>query len=434
MIKLVYSEEIEIRHHEFLIQNLVPKLTKAKSITFPWKKKSVNVLIEHLKYEGTNLEFKTAFKRQQLSFYSYIESNLERISKGKPSELLKIQEEMSSLFPLIMNILSSREQDATFSDHVYQLFGYEAFKTDTLFNLLKTAAKRRSGRGSRTRFGLKNRHHFRELLCEAFPSRAQEICDALNDDKLPTSKMFEKAFYTIPDIHMTLSNVGKSRIFEYGWSDYALIMVGGVIVCPYCNRQFVTPFLSSDGRIRADFDHFLSKSAYPHFSMSLYNLVPSCKQCNQGLKGGKNLSPVGLHPFEHDMHSYFRFTAMPGTVTSTASIDIEVDDPAISNIEELIDTFKLRPLYGYHNGHAHEIVKKRQMYPDDLLHRLLPESPFSDVEELKSFIVGYVVDESRINEEPLSKLRRDIAIQVGFLPKKIKLDASLMNKLKQVIK
>lgn len=148
MIKLVYSEEIEIRHHEFLIQNLVPKLTKAKSITFPWKKKSVNVLIEHLKYEGTNLEFKTAFKRQQLSFYSYIESNLERISKGKPSELLKIQEEMSSLFPLIMNILSSREQDATFSDHVYQLFGYEAFKTDTLFNLLKTAAKRRSGRGS----------------------------------------------------------------------------------------------------------------------------------------------------------------------------------------------------------------------------------------------------------------------------------------------
>ena len=65
-------------------------------------------------------------------------------------------------------------------------------------------------------------------------------------------------------------------------------------VCPYCNRSYI----SSRGEevSGAQLDHFFPKSAYPIFALCLYNLVPSCGDCNRV----KSKSTVELiSPFDY---------------------------------------------------------------------------------------------------------------------------------------
>ncbi|WP_393964438.1 hypothetical protein [Exiguobacterium sp. S22-S28] len=432
MIKLNHEKELKDKHHDYLKKNLLPKIKQAKRSPFKIPKKSLNKIICSLNNNYPQNKFKRKFKYEQLRFYDYIEYNLKDIAIGEPSKLKELHLEMESNFELLMKVLSSRPVDVTFSNHIYNLFGYENFKTDTLFNLFKIAAKMRAGGNLKNKFSYKHREEFKYLLAAALPDKKKEIYSILSNKNCPDLKSFEERFYSIPDVHMTLSNVKESQIFMHGWSDYALVMSSNIRVCPYCNRQFVTPFISSKGRIRADLDHFLSKLMYPYFSMSLFNLIPSCKQCNQGLKGEKEFPIDGLHPFQDNIHHHFTFTAIPQPGKGLTEINVKIDDSSQSNIEDFIDMFKLKPLYGYHSNQADEIITKRQMYPDKLLQSLLPKSPFTSIDDLKSFIVGYEIDEQNLNNEPLSKLRHDIAIQVGLLPKKVRIAEDLLNQLKTI--
>jgi hypothetical protein len=68
------------------------------------------------------------------------------------------------------------------------------------------------------------------------------------------------------------------------WKAYDLAHALGMNTCCYCNRQFTFTYESADGNTRPTFDHFLKKSTYPFFSLSLFNLIPSCKICNSDLK------------------------------------------------------------------------------------------------------------------------------------------------------
>lgn len=53
-------------------------------------------------------------------------------------------------------------------------------------------------------------------------------------------------------------------------------------VCPYCGLEYVD--VLDDGRYLGDLDHVYPKSICTLFSLSIWNLIPSCKKCNQSLK------------------------------------------------------------------------------------------------------------------------------------------------------
>jgi hypothetical protein len=56
-----------------------------------------------------------------------------------------------------------------------------------------------------------------------------------------------------------------------------------VLYCPYCwLNQF--QIILDDKLSSFDLDHFLPKSRFSQFALSLYNLFPVCKYCNQTLK------------------------------------------------------------------------------------------------------------------------------------------------------
>lgn len=73
-------------------------------------------------------------------------------------------------------------------------------------------------------------------------------------------------------------------------------------VCPYCN---LIPISNHEDFSTADIEHFYCKSIFSLFSVSKFNLIPGCKDCNRQFKGTKyfhyNLRYTGLD-------DYFRFS------------------------------------------------------------------------------------------------------------------------------
>lgn len=75
-------------------------------------------------------------------------------------------------------------------------------------------------------------------------------------------------------------------------------------VCPFCGME---KFPNPKGPTRSDLDHYLNKARYPFSAANLKNLVPMCKECNQGYKKAKSVIddggtrtpafyPFGAHP------------------------------------------------------------------------------------------------------------------------------------------
>ena len=66
-------------------------------------------------------------------------------------------------------------------------------------------------------------------------------------------------------------------------------------VCPYCN---LIPISNHKGFSTADIEHFYCRSIFSLFSVSKFNLIPGCKDCNRQFKGTKyfhhNLRYEGL--------------------------------------------------------------------------------------------------------------------------------------------
>ncbi|WP_353158593.1 hypothetical protein [Myroides odoratus] len=61
----------------------------------------------------------------------------------------------------------------------------------------------------------------------------------------------------------------------------------GIKVCVYCNSQHVI-LLDKSKMLRLQADHNLPKAKFPYFSISFFNLYPTCNNCNH-LKGVKDI-------------------------------------------------------------------------------------------------------------------------------------------------
>lgn len=134
--------------------------------------------------------------------------------------------------------------------------------------------------------------------------------------------------------------------------------------CPYCNRQYITPLLTFDGQTRGTLDHFVAKSKYPYFSMSLYNLVPVCYSCNSSFKGDSEFDFDDINPYEESMDNYIRFQANM-IINKPIHIDINIKKIDKKNgIEKYLDTFKLESQYNYHTNQVEELILKKFTYSE----------------------------------------------------------------------
>jgi hypothetical protein len=215
------------------------------------------------------------------------------------------------------------------------------------------------------------------------------------------------------------------------WGAYDLVKELDVRVCPYCNRQYTTTIVTKKGRTRPQLDHFFSKSGYPYFALSFYNLVPSCAVCNASLKRSIEFTyEKNMHPFVDDGNDWFQFMyhQVGGGSIPKKEEEIKivlarkkkVDDKAYGRIRSNFRVFKIKEIYNLHKDVAIEIILKRQIYTDTQIQELLAiknagDPLFGSREDLLRVILGNYVEPQKLARRPLAKFMVDIAQQVHLV-------------------
>lgn len=218
------------------------------------------------------------------------------------------------------------------------------------------------------------------------------------------------------------------------WGPYQLTRRLNLSSCPYCNRQYTFTVVDSSRKIaKPELDHFLPKAQNPLLALSFYNLIPSCHLCNStGVKGAKLIDYMThYNPYEkNEKHSLMRFTYTPNTYNAsvglTDELDVEVKysgDPSNSSlrlkVEGNINLFCLNEIYANHTDTVKEIIRKRHMSGDKYIEIL--QNTFTSfhisMEEAYRLAYGNYYEEKEFSRRTLSKLTKDIAIELKTIIK-----------------
>ena len=155
------------------------------------------------------------------------------------------------------------------------------------------------------------------------------------------------------------------------YNAYTLFENMNLKVCPYCEHELLDIVEVMHGKQikrTLEFDHFYPKGTdeYPGLAMCFYNLVPSCKVCNQL----KLTNPVAANPYESDIEnlSYF-YSNLPIGVNYDAvpEADFSIKMHTEGNMMINQDTLGLEQRYQSQNYTAYQLLKNRQNFPDEKL-------------------------------------------------------------------
>lgn len=189
--------------------------------------------------------------------------------------------------------------------------------------------------------------------------------------------------------------------------------------CVYCNRSY-TFHLDEKGEPKPEIDHFYPKDIYPFLAVSYYNLIPSCQTCNG--YGGKHSTDTYLentkNPYQINNDDFlfsYEITSLDfmNPISKKGAVKIVLPKKINSNA----DLFKLEKLYQKHEDHVLELIVKSKLdytekYRDYL--KSYEGLNFSNA-EIDRMIIGNYTSLDELHKRPLSKLYRDIALELGLI-------------------
>ena len=173
------------------------------------------------------------------------------------------------------------------------------------------------------------------------------------------------------------------------YNSYTLFNLMGVRVCPYCEHEFIEVVkIHGKQRRTMEFDHFFPKgeNEYPGLAMCFYNLIPSCKPCNQL----KMTNPVAASPYDPNIESLSHFeTDLP--------LGVNMDTVQASQCEPKLHTFggmivndkslAIEQRYKPLASDVHRLLKNKQSFDDAKL-REMERCGFGKFEDLKMGLFG----------------------------------------------
>ena len=187
-----------------------------------------------------------------------------------------------------------------------------------------------------------------------------------------------------------------------------LVQNTGLTVCPYCNRDYINS--RSEELAGAQLDHFYPRSKYPVFSVCLYNLIPSCWNCNR-IKQDKMQKFASPFDEEVDWENSVRFTYIPLDV-KRKKIVIDSIQPVRNNIK----TMQIETAYQIHEMEVNELLDKVQMYQETQLeefNKVLGEVGLTE-QDMKTMVFGPEITEENMRKKPLGKMLRDLERELGI--------------------
>ena len=193
-------------------------------------------------------------------------------------------------------------------------------------------------------------------------------------------------------------------------------------VCPYCNRQFINPItIGHNSKYLGDIDHILPKSKYALFQLSLFNLIPVCKVCNQLFKKDKTnvLNPY-KEGFGEDVYLYLRYKSVKELIgidkPSNYSWQVDLkDDDRVTRIRNNIDFFKLNEVYETNETEFQRVLRLKYIYESQAYRKsvldILNKGKGVSVQLFdECLLYGVSLDEEKFQDEILSKAIYDLVI------------------------
>lgn len=197
----------------------------------------------------------------------------------------------------------------------------------------------------------------------------------------------------------------------------------GIKSCVYCNSQLTVSVDSHDGKKSAKFqvDHYLPKAQYPCFSISFFNLYPTCASCN--LKKGDDLLEFELFTESNDStrDSVFNFQIEKKSL-ALFRITQNINDLKIifdgKSAEEFNKAFDIQGIYNTQKDLGAEIISKSVIYNDSYKRALssaIPNLYRNNVINFSRFVTGNYTDPKDIHKRPMAKFTQDISRQLGLI-------------------
>lgn len=189
------------------------------------------------------------------------------------------------------------------------------------------------------------------------------------DEKVRNLNKYEKDLYDLGvRIRKFLDYDTFNKLEETSWGTRRFLIKIRESVCPYCNAQYIYVSSKDDG-IKPQIDHFFPKAEYPIFSCSIYNMVPSCYNCNH-TKSDKEKNI--LSPYVRGFYDDASFGIKMGSRTLSnvekvdlnENIEICLNAKENSSIKKQVENskmiFKLEDSYNCYQIELIDLIKRIQ--------------------------------------------------------------------------
>ncbi|CAM4349505.1 HNH endonuclease [Zobellia roscoffensis] len=202
--------------------------------------------------------------------------------------------------------------------------------------------------------------------------------------------------------------------------------------CTSCNTQYT---LSTTKKSLFHFDHYFPQSIYPYLSLSYYNLIPCCANCNMSKSNKKFLLKDNIHPylegfndvaeFQIEKENLLEFLINPNKNEVLIKSKLELRAKYFGNqqyeakLENYIKEFRIAEQYGQFNDVVAEMYLKSRYYDKSRRNELRDFFKSKNIivsdELIRRFIIGNYTQDKDLLKRPLAKFMKDIGKGVGLI-------------------
>jgi hypothetical protein len=208
----------------------------------------------------------------------------------------------------------------------------------------------------------------------------------------------------------------------------------GIKSCVYCNAHLTVAIekvvytsvrkrMKSIYKAKFQVDHYWDKADYPCFSVSLYNLYPSCGSCNN-CKSQSRLNFLLYNEKSKIVNSPFKFEISPQSITEyllsrkAEDIKLQFSEPSVTDpFSSFSETFDIQGIYDTQKDLAEELILRAEAYTEQYRRKLKDNYPqlFTTPGIFNRVLLGNYSSEDDIHKRPMAKFTFDIAKQLGLI-------------------
>lgn len=234
-----------------------------------------------------------------------------------------------------------------------------------------------------------------------------------------TTPGLKKSLKTLLNYDSWIKKDEKSTYKHY--NAYHLAKKLDIPTCVYCNRIYTKTVINESGKkvTRPTFDHWFPKVKYPLLALSFYNLIPSCSVCNSGVKGSLPFElSTHFHPYYKNPKNELKYTfSYNHKDYDKFSFKIKTDSGDDFS-ERSIKAFELENIFKAHEDEIEDLCRIKDAYSEDYIEMLeskILKGVTLDRDEVYRLAFGVHFQEAKFDRRPLSKMKKDILIELGII-------------------